>query len=498
MPYDRSFEPIILGQTLYIGFNDCDKVAAFDLKTGRQKWEYFVDGPVRLPLAGWQDKIYFSSDDGMVYCLSAAEGKLLWKFAGMPDSRKILGNKRLISMWPARGGVVIADGILYFANSIWPMMGTFIYALDAETGAVIWRNEETGADFIRQPHNYPAFAGIAPQGVFAVCGNNLLVPGGRSVPACFDLSTGKMHYYHLAKYGKTGGAFICATDSVFFNHDRDKMVNMFNLNTGELMVRRPGKYPVITEKMTYFSGTTISGRNSTQPDSVCWEIKADASGDLILAGNHLFAGGNNTITMLERRDDEIEPKMIWRKQIDGQVSRLIAANNYLIAVTEDGKIAAFSREKEKVRYYQKKHEVWEPSDHLIRKVNLILSETNTRDGYALLYGIGDGDLLAALTLHSDLMVIGIDPDIQKIDELRQRYNTMGLYGKRITLLQGNLNSVKFPPYFSSLTIVGDFSSAGFLPDQASFEKLIWTARPYDGKIWLPLGIEQQEAFITTG
>ena len=113
MPYDRVFEPIILNQTLFVGFNDRDKVAAFDLKTGRQKWEYFVDGPVRLPLAGWQNKIYFGSDDGIVYCLSADEGKLLWKFSGIPDERKILGNKRLISMWPARGGLVIKDGTLF-------------------------------------------------------------------------------------------------------------------------------------------------------------------------------------------------------------------------------------------------------------------------------------------------------------------------------------------------------------------------------------------------
>ena len=30
-------------------------------------------------------------------------GKLLWKFRGGPSDRKILGNERLISTWPARG-----------------------------------------------------------------------------------------------------------------------------------------------------------------------------------------------------------------------------------------------------------------------------------------------------------------------------------------------------------------------------------------------------------
>ena len=39
-------------------------------------------------------------------------------------------------------------------------MGTFIYALDAETGAVQWTNDGTGAHFTKQPHSAPSFAGV--------------------------------------------------------------------------------------------------------------------------------------------------------------------------------------------------------------------------------------------------------------------------------------------------------------------------------------------------
>ena len=75
--------------------------------------------------------IYFTSDDGYLYCLSADKGKLQWKFRGGPNDRKILGNNRLVSTWPARGGVVLENGIAYFAASIWPFMGIFIHAIDA-------------------------------------------------------------------------------------------------------------------------------------------------------------------------------------------------------------------------------------------------------------------------------------------------------------------------------------------------------------------------------
>jgi len=145
MPFDRVFEPVILGKTLFFGFNDKDKVIALDTDTGKIRWTFYTDGPVRLPLAACKDKVYFTSDDGFLYCVSAQNGELHWKFRGGPNDRKILGNKRLISTWPARGGVVLKDDTIYFAASIWPFMGTFIYALNAETGTVIWRNEETGS-----------------------------------------------------------------------------------------------------------------------------------------------------------------------------------------------------------------------------------------------------------------------------------------------------------------------------------------------------------------
>ena len=134
MPYDRAFEPVVMGKTMFLGFNDCDKVVALHTDSGEEKWCFYTDGPIRLPLALWNGKVFFTSDDGYLYCVNAGNGTLLWKFRCGPSDRKNLGNKRLISTWPARGGPVIKDGIVYFAASIWPFMGIFIYALDAETG----------------------------------------------------------------------------------------------------------------------------------------------------------------------------------------------------------------------------------------------------------------------------------------------------------------------------------------------------------------------------
>ena len=104
MPYDKVFEPIILEDRMFFGFNDRDKVVALDLDSGRKLWEFYTDGPVRLPPAGADGRLFFTSDDGYLYCVSVETGELLWRFRGGPSERKVIGNGRIISAWPARGG----------------------------------------------------------------------------------------------------------------------------------------------------------------------------------------------------------------------------------------------------------------------------------------------------------------------------------------------------------------------------------------------------------
>jgi len=234
MTYDRVFEPIVLGHRLFLTFNDSDQVIALSTRSGRELWRFPTDGPIRLPPVGWNDRVYFTSDDGCLYCVGAEDGRLHWSFRGGPSARKVLGNKRLISAWPARGGPVIRDGVVYFAASIWPFMGTFIYALDAVSGEVSWVNDGTGAQFIKQPHSAPSFAGVAPQGALVATEDVLLVPGGRSVPAAFDRRTGRFLHFEINAGGKgNGGSFVAATEEDFFVHTRKRGVRVFDLESGK-------------------------------------------------------------------------------------------------------------------------------------------------------------------------------------------------------------------------------------------------------------------------
>src|SRR5262249_324031 len=122
MQFDAAYEPVVAGKVMLVGSSALDAVMALDTATGADVGRFYTHGPVRFRPAVWQGKAYVVSDDGYLYCLELTQGKLLWKFRGGPSDRRILGNERLISTWPARGAPVIVDGTLYFAASIWPFM----------------------------------------------------------------------------------------------------------------------------------------------------------------------------------------------------------------------------------------------------------------------------------------------------------------------------------------------------------------------------------------
>src|SRR5262249_20618723 len=121
--------------------------------------------------------------------------------------------------------------VVYFTASIWPFMGLYIHALDARTGQVVWSNSGDGSIYIRQPHFTDSFAGVAPQGHLAVQGDKLLLPGGRSVPACYDRLTGKLMHYRLGdNNNKGGGHEVAVSNGLTINGGA-----AFTLETGEYL-----------------------------------------------------------------------------------------------------------------------------------------------------------------------------------------------------------------------------------------------------------------------
>ena len=190
--FDEVFQPIIAEQTVLFGSSADDQLYALDLKTGRIKWKFFTEGPIRFAPAAWKDRVFVASDDGNLYALSIKDGSLLWKKRGGPKKKYIMGNDRLISHWPSRGGPVVLGDQVYFAAGTWPSDGVYLYALDAETGKVLWDNQNSGQLLLNQPHGgASAKSGVSAQGYLAASQDQIFMPTGRAVPTAFERATGK-------------------------------------------------------------------------------------------------------------------------------------------------------------------------------------------------------------------------------------------------------------------------------------------------------------------
>lgn len=486
MTYDRIFEPIVLNGRLLMGFNDQDKVVAYEADSGRELWTFFTEGPVRLPPAGWDGHVYFCSDDGFLYCVDAETGDLEWRFRGAPAAQHALGNRRLTSAWPARGGPVIRDGHVYFAASIWPFMGTFVYSLDARTGEVEWVNDSAGSQYIKQPHSAPSFAGVAPQGALVATDEFLLVPGGRSVPAAFSRKDGSLRYFEINDGGKgTGGTFVVASEQSFFVHTRLKGTREFNLKTGVKTAFMPNE-PVLHNELVYSAETDGEHpviRAYRQDDQqVVWQIEADGRGDLILAGQHLYAAGPNSITAIQLPAAEQPAIVSWSLPVDGQIGRLLAADEKLFAVTAEGDVMALGAGAPvSDKPLTESRQPPDVSPTAKARVASLVSGENAQ-GYAFWFGVSETSLIEALAAESPFVQLAVvEQDATTVDRLRHRLNSAGLHG-RVTVHQSDAASFMAPPYVANMVVVGTQLAA--TAEAATIRKLYEAVRPYGGVMHL--------------
>ena len=201
MHNDSAYHAVIADGNVYFGSCVTNKVYSIDAAKGKIRWTFFTQGPVRFAPVVYDSRVYVGSDDGYMYCLDAKDGSLVWKYRAGPSDEKVIGNGRMISLWPVRTGVLVDDGIVYFAAGVFPYEGLYICALRARDGSVVWKNDTIGD----RAHELN-YGGISPHGYLLASREVIYVPSGRSMPAAFDRKTGKFLFYAYPG-GKRGGTW---------------------------------------------------------------------------------------------------------------------------------------------------------------------------------------------------------------------------------------------------------------------------------------------------
>ena len=490
LQFDVAPQPVVMGRQLFIPSNHTDSITACDTRTGKKNWHFYADAPIRFAPIAAHGKVYFCSDDGYLYALDAGSGKQLWRVDGGPTRRLVLGNRRLISSWPARGGPVLHQGKLFFAASIWPFMGIFIHAVDPDTGAVLWTNSGDGANFIVQPHDAPSFAGVVPQGHLAASGDYLVIPGGRSTPGVFDTKTGKLLSFFYDK--RLGGHATMAGPQCYFNDDKT-----FFLDGGESENSKP---PAVFDEKQFVADESgvirlLSGqakmaekkvkdnRGKKQKEKMLSrktlsEKKVEQKGRWRLrAGDMLFSVDGRTVAAY---DVNTAGKSLWQAELPCDIWEILAADDRLFVVTIDAQIHCFGPGvQDEVRHALDRQPPTVPTTAKAT-ADRLLSAAGSRDGHALALGIDNGDLITAVIMHSKLHVIAVDSDAKKVAMLRDRLVTAGLYGERCSVLQANADVGLLPAYMCHV-IFSETARPDMLKG-GDIEKVVFRSlRPFGGR-----------------
>ena len=121
---------------LFVAAVDAHAVHALDAASGKIAWSYTAGGRVDSPPTVSDGRVLFGSADGWVYCLSAADGRLGWRFRVAPQDRRMVAFEQLESPWPAIGSVLVQNGAAYCVagRSMFLDGGLRLVRLDAKTG----------------------------------------------------------------------------------------------------------------------------------------------------------------------------------------------------------------------------------------------------------------------------------------------------------------------------------------------------------------------------
>jgi len=401
--FDDAYQVAVVGDAVYFGSSADNKIYSLDATTGKERWDHFTEGPVRLAPTVSNGRVYVGSDDGYVHCLRSNNGAVLWKARPSHSDDKVLGNGEMISLWPVRTGVLVDDGVAYFGAGVFPHASLFICAVNAEDGTPVWTNDICGEKGTDMKYGQD-FGGMSPQGYLLASDSELYVASGRSMPAAFDRKDGEFLYYCSAG-GKVGGTWALLTGDRLVAGTEE--LKLFDKDTGRRTDDAsyawfPGISLVVTEDTSYLltnrelcaldrqayrhanelrktvvsereklrnslrnlyrRGSAATGeareelnkrvedmriqlqaldeRQKKVEDAVHkWRLTCKEYSSLILAGDVLFAGGDGVVVAVHSATG----RKLWNAEVNGKASGMAVANGRLFVSTDKGSIHCFAK-----------------------------------------------------------------------------------------------------------------------------------------------------------
>nr|ADI18478.1 FOG: wd40-like repeat-protein [uncultured Verrucomicrobiales bacterium HF4000_13K17] len=372
--FDHAFHVIADAGNVYFGSSADDQIHCLNAVTGKEKWTYFTEGPVRFAPTLHGGKLFVGSDDGHAYCIST-DGKLIWRQRLAPRDYRIAGNNRIISAWPLRTGILVLDGVAYAGAGMFPSEVVHIVAFSAANGKDQWRATQT---------DLPA------QGYLLVSDDRVYVPGGRSNPVVLNRTDGK----RLRTVSGSGGTYALLTgNTLVFGPGRKGQLGLVPGESKDIFATFAGNHMIVSGEKSYLHadkelsvldrvrylklegerkqvaaqreqlgkqlaqlrkqkspelpnvqeqliavGRRLDEISTGMKACVLWRVDCAQPHALILAGKTLFAGGNGEVAAYS----VVDGKQVWAASVNGAALGLAVAHGRLLVSTEKGTIHCFT------------------------------------------------------------------------------------------------------------------------------------------------------------
>lgn len=512
--YDDAFHVAIAGGRAYFGSSVDHQLRCVDLKSGKVIWQFFTGGPIRLAPTVSQSKIFFGSDDGFVYCLDAASGKELWKLRAGLNEEMIIARGEMVSRWPVRTNVLVDDGVAYFGAGIFPHENIYLYAVNADSGKVIWKIDNLSQTSAGRNE-------LSPQGYLLANEDLLIIPSGRSLPAAFNKKTGKQAHKRSFGWRSTAGGVVGGTQALLADGQIYSMgahhILALSQEKGDVgFAWLDGQQMAVQGEFGYIaSGTSIrkfnrkehaegsreshkikmkinglsrklyglKGEKANEVRSqikklkdetkkyaktgVIWEQNSDARDALIVAGNKVIVGGQDKVVIL----DEKTGKILETLKVNGKARGLAVSDGELVVSTSSGDVVAFDSSNNSGPAEQPKAAITQKSPYPNDKLTSlyhhtakdILKHSQVKDGFCLVLGSEEGRLAYELARNSNLKIYCIEPDQSKVEASRKKLSEAGYYGHRITVHQTELSPLPYSRYFANLIVSDALLKTGQIP-----------------------------------
>ena len=493
MNFDRANHVVVSDGLVCSASSVNGTVKAMDAATGSLKWTFFTEGPVRFAPTVWKNRLYVVSDDGYLYALKLSDGTLIERWRGGPQNDRVLGNTQMISKWPARGGPVIHDGLLYWAAGIWQSEGVFIRAMNPDTGEIVWTNDSSGGIEMPQPHGGAnAKSGVSAQGYLLANDERLFVPTGRAVPAVFQRGSGEFEYYRLQENTRRGGTTAVLAGELIYNGGY-----AYRTGDGSLLDGRvAGAVAASPAGVVHGSGDQLSllkvvmkktndrkGQPITVPAHESqWQVKGVPAGtSVIVADATIVTSNGKRVATVSAQDG----KLLWSAEVDDVAHGLAASDGQLFVSTASGAIHCYGAAppvgtKSIVHRAQTAGSPYPENPEIAQAAAEIIRRSGVTHGYCVDLGCDDGQLAYELTRQSDLFVVAIDSDADRVATARRNLHTAGVYGTRVTVHVGGPADTSFPKYFANLVVSQRSLNAG--ASSAASAEASRLQRPYGGVV----------------